>query len=86
MTETFHPQEAVEHWITEARHRGVYEGHDIAQRLRRLAECASGETELKYIEEWLRSIKEKETYSASKLIDPLLDLWGFFSAYQSQDA
>lgn len=82
------PQLIIEQWITEARGRTLYEGHDIAQRLRRLQEyIGEGDrAEQSYIQDWINRTDESSTYEAGKLIDPLLDLWGFVTQYQSQDA
>lgn len=42
--------------------------------------------EQSFIQDWLERINEKETYSAAKLLDPLLDLWSFVYTKQEQDA
>lgn len=81
-------QQEIEKWLTESRQRNLYEGFDIAQRLRHLQELMGegDRPEQSFIQDWLERINEKETYSAAKLLDPLLDLWSFVYTKQEQDA
>lgn len=71
------PQQVLENWLLETTQRSLYEGHDVAQRLRRLQEqVGEGERpDQDFLLTWILWIDEKETYRSREVQDGLLDLW-----------
>lgn len=63
--------------MVETTGRNLYEGHDVAQRLRRLQEqIGEGERlDQEFLLSWLLMMDEKTTYRAREIQDMLLDLW-----------
>lgn len=69
----------VQEWITETINRNLYDGADIALRLRGVQELlGDGDREDQiFLRKFLSGIDEhKLSYSAQWLQDNLLDLWG----------
>lgn len=76
-------QTQVENWLTETLHRELYEGKDVRRRLQGISEAlpASEQEAQNYICTWLMELDESGWPSSIKIMNRLIDLWGYISHF-----